>query len=81
MRHLALAVRSAADQVEALVNGKSVGDVFARIEAADEVRRIDPSEHPGAYHCATVSMLELRSCDGSATSCGSAASRASPSID
>lgn len=53
------AVRSLADQVEALATAESVDDVFTRLEAFDELRRIDPSVTPSAYHCATVSDIEL----------------------
>jgi hypothetical protein len=51
--------RSIADQVEAVALADSVEDVFARLEAADELRRIDPSITPGAYHCAILSDGEL----------------------
>jgi hypothetical protein len=52
-------VRSFANQVEALVEAKSIDDLFARLEARDELRRIDKSINPTAYHCATVSDAEL----------------------
>ena len=52
-------VQSLADQVEALAEAESIDDVFARLEAFDEVRRIDPTVKPEAYHCAIVSDGEL----------------------
>lgn len=53
------AAQSLADQVEALAKGDSIDDVFARLEAVDEVWRIDRTVAPTAYHCATVSDGEL----------------------
>jgi hypothetical protein len=51
--------KSLADQVEAVARADSVEDVFARLEAAGELRRIDPSVTPEAYHCAILSDGEL----------------------
>ncbi len=51
--------KSLADQVEAVALAASVEDVFARLEAAGELRRIDPSVSPEAYHCAILSDGEL----------------------
>ena len=51
--------KSLADQVEALAKADSVDDLFARLEAEDEVRRVDTSVVPSAYHCAIVSDDEL----------------------
>jgi hypothetical protein len=51
--------KSLADQVEAVALADSVEDVFARLEAVDELRRIDPGITPGAYHCAILSDGEL----------------------
>ena len=51
--------QSAANQVEALAGADSIDEVFARLEAWDEVRRIDASVKPEAYHCAIVSDSEL----------------------
>jgi len=51
--------KSIADQVEAAARADSVDDVFARLEAAGEVRRIDPTVTPEAYHCAILSDGEL----------------------
>ncbi|HVF75347.1 MAG TPA: NAD(P)-binding protein [Acidimicrobiales bacterium] len=53
------AAKGLADQVEALAGAESVDDLFLRLEAADEVRRIDPLVTPTAYHCAIVSDAEL----------------------
>ena len=51
--------KSLADQVEALSGANSVDEVFARLEAAGELNRIDPTVEPTAYHCAIVSDGEL----------------------
>lgn len=51
--------KSLADQVEAVVQADSVDDVFLRLEACDELRRIDPTVTPTAYHCAILSDGEL----------------------
>ena len=51
--------KSIADQTEAVALADSVSDVFARLEATEELRRIDPSVEPGAYHCAILSDGEL----------------------
>ena len=52
-------VKSLADQVEALARAESPADLFARLEAAGEVRRIHQTVEPRAFHCATVSDGEL----------------------
>lgn len=52
-------MRSIANGVEAAASAESVDDVFARLEAFDELRRIDRSVKPTAYHCAFVSDGEL----------------------
>ncbi|MEQ1788008.1 MAG: NAD(P)/FAD-dependent oxidoreductase [Acidimicrobiales bacterium] len=51
--------KSIADQVEAVVQAESVDDLFARLEACDELRRIDATVTPEAYHCAILSDGEL----------------------
>jgi hypothetical protein len=51
--------RSVANQVEALSLAESVSDLFVRLEACGELRRIDPNVTPSAYHCAIVSDGEL----------------------
>lgn len=51
--------KSLADQVEAVVGSESIDDVFAHLERADELRRIDPNVVPEAYHCAILSDGEL----------------------
>lgn len=52
-------LQSIANGVEALADGDSVDDVFARLEASDEVRRIDPSVKPRGYHGGFISDSEL----------------------
>lgn len=52
-------MQSIANGVEAIVAGDSVDAVFARLEAFDEVRRIDPSVQPRGYRGGFVSDLEL----------------------
>jgi hypothetical protein len=59
--------KSIADQAEAAAVADSVKDVFARLEAAGEVRRLDPDVEPEAYHCAILSdreVAELRRIEG-----------------
>jgi hypothetical protein len=51
--------KNIADQVEAVAMASSVEDVFTRLEAVGELRRIDPSVTPEAYHCAILSDGEL----------------------
>lgn len=51
--------QSIADQAEAVALADSARDVFARLEATDELRRIDSAVEPGAYHCAILSDGEL----------------------
>lgn len=51
--------QSIADQVDAVVQAESIDDLFLRLEACDELRRIDPSVTPAAYHCAILSDAEL----------------------
>lgn len=58
---------SLADQAEAAATATSIDDLFAQLEAADEVRRIDPTVTPTAYHCAILSdgeLAELRRISG-----------------
>ena len=51
--------KSLADQAESAALATSVDDLFARLEATGELRRIDPAVTPGAYHCAILSDREL----------------------
>ena len=51
--------KSIADQVDAVVQAESIDDVFRHLEACDELRRIDPTVTPAAYHCAILSDGEL----------------------
>lgn len=53
-------MQSIANSVEALATGESVDDVFARLEAFGEVRRIDASVKPQGYHGGFVSEGELQ---------------------
>lgn len=58
--------KSLADQVESVAQADSVDDVFARLEQAGELRRIDPTVTPEAYHCAILSdgeVAQLRTID------------------
>jgi len=57
--HFARFCRSLADQVTAVVECDGIDDLFRRLEAADELARVDPSITPGAYHCAILSDGEL----------------------
>lgn len=51
--------KSLADQVEAVAQADSLDDVFRHLEACEELRRIDPTVTPTAYHCAILSDAEL----------------------
>jgi hypothetical protein len=51
--------KSIADQVEAVARADTIADVFTRLEAAGELRRIDPAVTPEAYHCAILSDGEV----------------------
>ena len=51
--------KSIADQAEAVALADSAEDVFSRLEAAGELRRLDPSVAPEAYHCAILSDREV----------------------
>ena len=57
--HFARTTKGVADQVEAIAEAKTTDEVFARMEACGEYRRIDPTVRPEAYHCAVVSDGEL----------------------
>jgi hypothetical protein len=50
---------SIANGVEAIALGESVDDVFARLEAFEEVRRVDTGVQPSGYHGGFVSDAEL----------------------
>jgi hypothetical protein len=50
---------SLADATQAAAEATSVDDLFARLEACDDLRRIDPEVTPTAYHCAILSDGEL----------------------
>lgn len=52
-------IQGIANGVEALAGSESVDDVFARLEAFGEVRRIDPAVKPRGYHGAFVSDAEV----------------------
>jgi hypothetical protein len=47
--------------VEAAAEAEDVGDLFRRLEAFGQLRRIDPDVEPKMYRCATVSDSELTS--------------------
>lgn len=48
-----------AAQMEALAHAESIADLFARLEQAGVLLRIDPSITPSMFHGATISQLEL----------------------
>lgn len=65
--HFARFCKSIADQVQAVALAASPADVFAYLEAEGELRRIDSSVEPRAYHCAILSdgeVAQLRRLDG-----------------
>jgi hypothetical protein len=47
--------------VEAAAEAEDIGDLFRRLEACGQLRRIDPDVEPEMYRCATVSESELTS--------------------
>lgn len=51
--------KSIADQAQSAAEAETVDDLFARLEACGELRRIDPDVTPTAYHCAILSEGEL----------------------
>ncbi|MCU0260207.1 MAG: NAD(P)/FAD-dependent oxidoreductase [Ilumatobacteraceae bacterium] len=51
--------RSLADMTQAAAEASTIDDLFARLEACDELRRIDRNTTPTAYHCAILSDGEL----------------------
>jgi len=57
--HFERLVESIANGVEALGSAESVDDVFARLEAFGEFRRIDPAVKPTGFHGGFVSDAEL----------------------
>ena len=50
---------SAAAQLEAVGAAASINDLFDRLEAAEQLLRLDPEIRPTAYRCAVVSKDEL----------------------
>ena len=48
-----------AAELEAARDASSIDDLFARLEAAGQLRRIDPTVTPTMYRCAVVSDAEL----------------------
>ncbi|HMA06876.1 MAG TPA: NAD(P)-binding protein [Ramlibacter sp.] len=52
-------IASIANGVEALAESESVDEFFARMEAFDEVKRIDPAVKPEGIHGGTVSEIEM----------------------
>ena len=48
-----------ANQMEAIAKADSLDDLFARLEQAGVLLRIDPAVQPKMFHAATVSKLEL----------------------
>jgi hypothetical protein len=52
-------VGSQAAQLEAIASAESVDDLFARLEAAGVLLRIDSTVRPKMFHGATISQLEL----------------------
>ena len=47
--------------VEAAAQAEDAGDLFGRLEACGQLRRLDPAVQPEMYRCATVSESELTS--------------------
>ena len=45
-------------QLEAAAEAETVAELFERLEATDQLVRLDPAVEPGMYHCATLSEAE-----------------------
>ncbi len=45
-------------QLEAAAQAETVPELFERLEAAEQLIRLDPDVEPSMYHCATLSRLE-----------------------
>jgi hypothetical protein len=52
-------IGSNSGQFDAIAEAASVPDLFARLEAAELLLRIDPAVQPGTFRCAVVSQTEL----------------------
>jgi hypothetical protein len=50
---------SVAARMQAIAEATSLDDLFARLESAEVLLRLDPSVSPTMYHCAIVSRREL----------------------
>jgi hypothetical protein len=48
-----------ARQMACIAEAESAEDLFARLEASDQLLRLDPQVQPGMYHAATVTHAEL----------------------
>jgi hypothetical protein len=48
-----------ARQMECIAEATSADDLFARLEANDQLLRLDPQVRPGMYHAATITHAEL----------------------
>ena len=48
-----------ANEMEAIAHATSVDDLFERLEACDQMLRIDPAHKPGMFHYATMSRGEV----------------------
>ena len=46
-------------QLEAASEAETVPELFERLEAADQLVRLDPEVEPTMYHCATISQAEI----------------------
>ncbi|MGB5354188.1 MAG: hypothetical protein WBN32_11300, partial [Woeseia sp.] len=55
----ASSIGSQAAQFEAIAKADSIDDLFARLEAAGVLLRIDENVQPSMFHAATISKLEL----------------------
>jgi NAD(P)-binding Rossmann-like domain len=52
-------LRSMTEQLEAVLEARSVDDLFALLEARGQLMRVDGAETPTSYRCATVTLAEL----------------------
>ncbi|HEY6530794.1 MAG TPA: NAD(P)-binding protein [Acidimicrobiales bacterium] len=56
---LAVTMEGQARQLQAAAEASSVSELFERLEAGEQLCRLDPTVEPTMYHCATISQAEM----------------------
>ena len=56
---LAVTMEGQARQLEAAAEASSLSELFERLEAGEQLCRLDPTVEPTMYHCATISSAEV----------------------